>query len=172
MKAAMLILLLGSASFGQTAAIGKPTSASLRIELRTSPAQVRMSDDVALSVFFYSPNKQVTIWNALAWGVTAGLYLTVFDSSGRQVRNNFAPFFHPVPPDITGKDALITIGGRVFAGFDSKIPIKTLVLRPGRYTLRCSYRAPLNRDYFQGHTIWGEEDGSVEADPVSINVTE
>src|SRR5260370_9290787 len=155
MKLAILILVLISGMFVQFANSEKTASDRLRIELRASASQVRMMDEIMLTVFFRSPEREVTIWNAFGWGAPAGLYLQVLDSSGREVRNDFAPFFHPRPPAQTGKDALISIGGKSFAGFDSQIPASALFPGPGRYTLKCRYSPPLSRDYFKGHTIWG-----------------
>ena len=127
----------------------------------------------ALTVIFRSSDgEDITIWNGLGWGLSGGLYLHVWDSSGRQVENGFVPFFHPLPPDLTGKNALITIGGNVFAGFDDRIQVKTLFPKPGRYRLYCDYMPPLSRHYFQGQTIWGKEDGSVGSVPISILVEE
>jgi hypothetical protein len=127
MKTATLLLLLVSASFGQTGSAGKSPSPALTAELRTSSSQVRMSDDLVLTVLFRSPDKDITIWNALGWGVSGGLYLHVRDSSGREVENGFADFFDPLPPDLTGKGALITIGGMSSPG-------STLVFRSRRYS--------------------------------------
>jgi hypothetical protein len=170
MKFAILILVLISGTFVQFANSEKTASDRLRIELRASASRVRMTDEIMLTVFFRSPEREVTIWNALGWGAPAGLYLQVLDSSGREVRNDFAPFFHPMPPDETGKDALISIGGKSFAGFDSQIPANALFPGPGRYTLKCLYSPPLSRDYFKGHTIWGKEDGAIESSAVAVTV--
>ncbi len=171
MKAVMLLLLLGSATFAQTGSpSGGSSSAALRTEIRASADQVGMTDDIAVTVFFRSPEKDITIWNVLEWGATAGLYLKVVDSAGHEVHNDFAPFLHPLPPDLTGKDALICLGGRVFAGFESRIAVKTLFPKPGTYKIYCLYSPPLSRHYFQGQTIWGKEDGPVESAPVSIVV--
>lgn len=148
----------------------KTGSDRLRVELRASASRVRLTDEVMLTVFFRSPEREVTIWNALGWGAPAGLYLQVLDASGHEVRNDFTPFFHPMPPDETGKDALISIGSKSFAGFDSQIPAKALFPGPGRYTLKCRYSPPLSRDYFKGHTIWGKEDGAIESSPVTVDV--
>jgi len=78
--------------------------------------------------------------------------------------------FHPLPPDRTGKNALISIGGKSFAGFDSQIMVKTLFPGPGKYTVKCTYSPPLPRDYFHGHKIWGKEDGPIESASVPIFV--
>ena len=169
MKLAILFLILTSSALGQLAA--STGSDRLRIELRASARRVAMTGNVDLAVLFRSPEKgAVTIWNALDWGAPAGLYLQVLDSSGHEVRNDFAPFFHPLPPDENGKDALISIAGGSFAGFDSEIPAKLLFPGPGRYTLKCRYSPPLPRDYFKGHTIWGKEDGAIESAPVPVTV--
>jgi hypothetical protein len=169
MKLAILFLVLISSAFGQFADSEKTGSDRLRIELRAS-SRVRMKEEVMLTVFFRSPERLVTIWNALGWGAPAGLQLQVLDSSGREVRNDFAPFFHPLPPDGSGKDALISIGVSSFAGFDSQIPADALFPGPGRYTLKCRYSPPLPRDYFKGRTIWGKEDGAIESAPVPVTV--
>ena len=172
MKAApILFLLLVSASFGQTDSASKSHSPALTMELRTSSNRVHLSDDIVLTVVFRSPD-EITIWNALGWGASVGLYLHVWDSSGHEVENGFAPFFHPLPPDLNGKNALITIGGNVFAGFDDRIQVKTLFPKPGRYRLYCGYSPPLSRHYFQGQTIWGKEDGLVGSAPISVLVEE
>ena len=92
------------------------------------------------------------------------------DSSGREVKNDFVAFYHPLPPDETGKDALISIGAGSFAGFDSQTPAKALFPGPGKYTLKCRYIPPLPRTYFKGHTIWGKEDGAVESPAIPIVV--
>ncbi len=169
MRVAILLLVLVKGAFGQV-----PTRdmarRPLKIELRTSSSRVQLAGEISLSVFFRSSERVITIWNALGWGAPAGLYLEVLDSSGREIRNGFAPFFHPLPPDENGKDALISIGGRSFAGFDSEIPAKELFPGPGRYTLKCRYSPPLSRDYFKGHTIWGKEDGAIESSAVPITV--
>jgi hypothetical protein len=170
MKLAILFLVLVSGALGQFSDSKKTGSDRLTVELRASAGRVRMSEDVMLTVFFRSPERPVTIWNALGWGAPAGLYLQVLESSGREVGNDFAPFFHPLPPDETGKDALISIGGRSFAGFDSQIPAKALFPGPGRYTLKCRYSPPLSRNYFKGHTIWGKEDGAIESSGVPVTV--
>jgi hypothetical protein len=130
-----------------------------------------MADEMVVTVFFYS-KKEITIWNFLGWGAPAGLYLKVLDSSGREVENSFAPFLHPLPPGLAGKDALISIGGNVFAGFDDRIQVKALFPKPGRYRLYCQYMPPLSRHHFQGQTIWGKEDGPVESAPISVLVEE
>jgi hypothetical protein len=123
-----------------------------------------------LTLLFRSPEKDITIWNALGWGEATGLHLQVSDASGNKVQNDFVEMYHPLPPDKTGKDALITIGGDIFAGFDSQIPAATLFPGPGRYTIKCFYHPPLSRNYFQGHTIWGNEDGPIESTSVSVLV--
>ena len=171
MKFSILILVLVSGSFAQSANPEKAGLNRLRIELRAGASRVAMTENLNLTVFFRSPETgAVTIWNALDWGAPAGLYLQVLDSSGREVRNDFAPFFHPLPPDENGKDALISIAGGSFAGFDSEIPAKLLFPGPGRYTLKCRYSPPLPRDYFKGHTIWGKEDGAIESASVPVSV--
>jgi len=169
--AAVVFLVLISSAFAQSAPPANDTD-GLRIELRTSSNRVKMTEEMVVTVFFRSPEKEITIWNALAWGAPAGLYLQVLDSSGREVRNEFAPFFHPLPPDLTGKRALLSIEGRVFAGFDDKISVKVLFPKPGKYTLRCHYDPPLPRHYFQGHTIWGKEDGPINSVRVPVLVDE
>jgi len=170
MKLAILFLILTSSALGQLTAEGSGLR-RLRVELRANASQVAMTGNLNLTVLFRSPERGVvTIWNALDWGAPAGLYLQVLDSSGREVRNDFAPFFHPLPPDENGKDALISIAGGSFAGFDSEIPAKALFPSPGKYTLKCRYIPPLPRHYFKGHTIWGKEDGSIESAAVPITV--
>jgi hypothetical protein len=171
MKVAIALLVLLSSALSQVAHPTKTVTDGLRIELRTGSSRVHMKDDMDVSVFFRS-DTEVTIWNALGWGAPAGLFLTVFDSSGHEVHNNFAPFFHPLPPDLTGKDALISIGGTVFAGFDSRISANELFPRPGKYTLACFYNPPLSRNYFRGHTIWGKEDGPIQSASVPVTVGE
>jgi hypothetical protein len=170
MRAAILFLVFVSSASSQVAQSARAASVGLRVELRTSSRRVGMTGDIALSVFFRSPEKEITIWNALAWGAPAGLYLKVSDSSGHEVRNGFAPFYHPLPPDLTGRGALISIGEDSFAGFDSRIPAKMLFPGPGRYTVKCVYRPPLQRHYFQGTTIWGTEDGPIESAGVAVLV--
>lgn len=170
MKLAILLLILTSSALGQVAA-EKAGSDRLRIELRTSASRVAMTENLNLTVFFRSPERgMVTIWNALDWGAPAGLYLQVLDSAGREVRNSFAPFFHPLPPDENGIDALISISGGSFTGFDSGIPAKMLFPGQGRYTVKCRYSPPLPRHYFKGHTIWGKEDGALESLAVTVDV--
>jgi hypothetical protein len=170
MKLAIILFVLVNCAFAQSADADEAASRRLTIEVRASSNSVRMTNDVTLAVFFRSPERVVTIWNALGWGAPAGLYLQVLDSSGREVRNDFAPFFHPLPPDQTGKGALISIGGSSFAGFDSQIPAKALFPGPGRYVLKCRYSPPLSRGYFKGHTIWGKEDGVIESAAVPVTV--
>lgn len=169
MKAAMIFLLLSSITFGQTGAADKSPSAALRIELRTSSVQVRMSDEIVVSLFFRSPDKTTTIWNALFWAGSTGLELQVFDSSGHRLEHTVVPY-EPMPPDLTGKDALISIEGDEFAGFDSQFAVSELFPRPGSYTIKCIYSPRLTRHYFKGHTIWGREDGRIESAPVSVFV--
>ena len=170
MKAAFAFLILIGCALSQVANFRTQPSAGLNIEVRASSSQVEMTDEIVLTVTFRSPQKQISIWNALGWGATTGLSLKVFDSSGREVQNNFAPFYHPLPPDETGKDALLSIGGNTFAGFDSRIPVSTLFPKPGRYTVRCVYGAPLRQNYFRGNTIWGKEDGTIVSPGISISV--
>lgn len=170
MKTAVVLLLIASTSVGQAGSARNSRSTGLVVELRTSSGHVQISDDLVLTVIFRSVDKDTTIWNALGWGVSGGLYLQIRDSSGREVENGFAPFFHPLPPDLTGKGALITIGGNVFAGFESPIQAKALFPKPGRYRLYCDYMPPLSRHYFQDQTIWGKEDGTVGSAPVAILV--
>ena len=169
MKPAMMFLLLSSIAFGQTESADKSPSAALRIELRTSSVQVRMTDEIVVSLFFRSPDKTTTIWNALWWAGSTGLELQVFDSSGHQVEHTVVPS-EPLPPDLTGKNALISIEGNEFAGFDSQFAVSELFHRPGSYTLKCIYSPILTRHYFRGHTIWGREDGRIESAPVSVFV--
>lgn len=170
MKAAViLVLLLGSVGFGQTTSNTKSASAALITEIRASSVHVRMGDDMVISVYFRSPNKTTTIWNALWWGAATGLDLRVFDSSGHRVEHAVVPA-EPLPPEISGKDALISIGGTTFAGFDSQFAARDLFPRAGSYTIQCIYHPPLSRHYFKGQTIWGKEDGVIESAPLSILV--
>ena len=168
-KPAMLLLLLGCVSYGQTLSTTKSAAAPLRIELRTNSEQVRMTDDMLVSVYFRSPDKTVTIWNALWWGGSTGLELWVFDSSGHRLQHAVVPS-EPLPPDLSGKNALISIGGRTFAGFDSHLKASGLFPHAGSYTIRCIYNAPLSRNYFENRIIWGKEDGVIESAPISIVV--
>ena len=169
MKPAMLLLLLGCVAYGQTLSTTKSASAPLRIELRTNSVRVRMTDDMLVSVYFRSPNETVTIWNALWWGGSTGLELWVFDSSAHRLQHAVVPS-EPLPPDQSGKNALISIEGSAFAGFDSHFAASELFPHAGSYTIKCIYNAPLSRNYFKGRVIWGKEDGVIESPPVSIVV--
>src|SRR5579863_10085974 len=102
MRAAMIFLLLGCFTFGQTGTADKSPSAALRIELRTGAVHVRMTDEIVVSLFFRSPDKATTIWNALFWAGSTGLELQVIDSSGHRVEHTVVPY-EPMPPDVTGK---------------------------------------------------------------------
>jgi hypothetical protein len=93
----------------------------------------------------------------------------VFDAAGHEVPHTAIPI-DPIPPDLTGKNALISIGGQAFAGFDSQFTTRELFPHPGSYRMKCVYSPPLRRDYFTGHRIWGKEDGPIESAPVSILV--
>jgi hypothetical protein len=170
-KVAVIFFVMLSSAFSQATHATRTAADGFRIELRTGSDRVRMKDDIDVTVLFRS-DQEITIWNALGWGAPAGLFLKVFDSSGHEVPNTFAPFFHPLPPDLRGRDALISMGGTIFAGFDSRISASDLFPKPGKYTLRCSYGSPLPRNYFQGHTIWGKEDGLVESTQVPVLVDE
>jgi hypothetical protein len=128
-----------------------------------------MSDKITVSVFLRSPDKTTTIWNALWFGIPSGISLQVLDSSGHEVPQVVVPVY-PIPPDPDGKSEFISIGGREFAGFEEESKVKWLFPKPGRYTLKCSYYAPLARDYFHGITIWGREDGFVESAAVTVIV--
>src|SRR6185437_2837065 len=165
MKIVFALLMLADFAFAQTL----PPPGPLRIELHASSVHVRMNDEIVLRVFFRSPGETTTIWNALWWGANSGLSLHVFDAAGREVPHTVTPI-DPIPPDLTGKNALISIGGRVFAGFDSQFTTRKLFPHPGSYKVMCVYRAPLRRDYFTGHRIWGKEDGPIESPRVSILV--
>jgi hypothetical protein len=171
MRAAIAFLVLVSSAFCQDGNSSMETAVpSLRLQVRTSSTHLRMTDKIVVTIFFRSPEKDITIWNALGWGPAAGLHLQISDASGREVQNDFVEMHHPLPPDRTGKSALITIGGEIFAGFDSQIPAETLFPGPGRYTIKCLYHPRLPRDYFHGYTIWGSEDGPIESTGVSVLV--
>lgn len=171
MRLTILVMLFVSALFGQVASSeGAHSGDGLVVELRTGADLVQLTDDLIVTVVFRSPLKITTIWNALGWGVATGLRLQVLDSSGREVRSNYAPMYHVVPPDMTGNNALISIGGSSFAGFDSRLPVRLVFHEPGRYTLRCIYTPTLPRNYFEGRTIWGKEDGTIMSAAVPITV--
>jgi hypothetical protein len=170
MRIVIVLLTLVTGVFSQVSHSSPTAAPELKIEVRASSTRVRIGDDIVVTVLFRSPSRDITLWNFLAWGASAGLYLKVFDASGREVQNHFAPFGEPAPPDLTGKDALLSIAGNVFAGFDDRIAVESLFLRPGRYRIKCLYIPPLSRDYFQGHTIWGKEDGPVESAELPILV--
>jgi hypothetical protein len=70
MKAVMLFMLLGSVAFCQTPSNAESPSTALRTELRTSSNQVRMIDEMVVTVFFRS-DKEITIWNFLEWGASS-----------------------------------------------------------------------------------------------------
>jgi hypothetical protein len=167
MKAAILLLLLGSTTLGQS----QSTTSALTIELRATSVHLRMRDKIGLSVFFRSLKETTTIWNALWWGGATGLELQVFDSSGHPVEHTVVPS-EPMPPELTGKDALISIGGRAFAGFDSEFAVTELFHHVGFYAVRCVYHPPLSRNYFKGRTIWGRQNGQFESPPLSITIEE
>src|SRR5258708_3885930 len=169
MKPVIVFLMLINSVFSQVVH-GATAAPGLRVEIHTSSSRVRLPDEIAVTVFFRSPEKDITMWNALGWGASTGLYLQISDSSGHEVRNDFVQMFHPLPPDRTGKNALISIGGKSFVGFDSQIPGKTLFPGPGRYTVEAIYTPPLPRDYFQGSTIWGKEDGPIKSARVTVFV--
>lgn len=170
MKTALLVLLFGGFCFGQNVLTARSAPAPLTVEVRTNSSRVRMSDKIFLSAYFRSPDKVLTIWNALWWGGSTGLELVVVDSSGHKSQPPLSPI-DPMPPDLTGKDALISLGGRdVFAGFDSWFAASELFPHAGTYTIKCRYKPPLPRNYFKAHTIWGREDGLVESRPISILV--
>lgn len=149
---------------------GRESAAGLKIELRPISPHVRSTEDIIVTVLFRSPEQDTTIWNALGWSPSTGLSLQVFDSTGHRVSTDFLSTFHPLPPDRGGKNALITISGASFAGFDSRIPARLLFPEPGHYTMKCVYESTLPRDYFHGTTIWGKEDGPIESTVVSVSV--
>lgn len=168
MRLAMIFVVIIGGVFSQVAKAQKVDKTDrLIVELRVNSHHVRLTDDVVTTVFFRSPKKDVTIWNALGWNASTGLSLEVLDHSGHQVKE-FLEMYDLAPPDETGKDALMAIRGNIFAGFDSRIPAKLLFPGPGKYILKCIYTAPLNRNYFQGNTIWGTEDGTIESAGVSV----
>lgn len=168
MRLAMIFVVIIGGAFSQVARAQKGNSANrLNVELRVSSHHVHLTDDVVTTVFFRSPKRSVTIWDALGWNPSTGLSLHVLDRSGHQIKE-FYQMYDLVPPDETGKDELISIGWDVFAGFDSHIPAKLLFPGPGKYILKCIYTAPLNRNYFQGNTIWGTEDGTIESPGVAV----
>jgi hypothetical protein len=169
----MMFVLLTSGVFGQVTQLKQEiTRDGLTVELRASSNRVQLTGEMVVTVFFRSPRTVTTIWNALGWSGSTGLYLQVLDSSGHEVKSHYPPPYDVMPPDETGKDELISIGGDSFAGFDSHIPAKMLFRVPGRYTIKCIYSPPLPRNYFQGNTIWGKEDGAIESAGVSISVEE
>lgn len=171
MRTAIAFLVLIGSAFSQVGNSSMGTAApGLRLQVRMSSTHLKMTDKIVVTLFFRSPEKDITIWNALGWGPAAGLHLQISDASGREVRNDFIEMYHPLPPDRSGKDALISIGGEVFAGFDSQIRAAELFPAPGRYTIKCLYHPRLPRDFFQGHTIWGNEDGPIESTSVSVLV--
>lgn len=163
MKLTIILMALLSVGFGQAARSEKTAAGALQVEIRTNSDHVHTNGEIVVTVLFRSPGKEISVWNALDWGAPFGLYLRVLDSSGKAVQNEFSPLLHPFPPDLDGKDALISIGGSVFAGFDSRIAVKSLFPKPGRYTIHCLYVPPLSRNYFRGRTIWGKEDGPVSS---------
>jgi hypothetical protein len=168
MRLLIAIVLLISGGFSQTAgAQNENKTRGFKVELRAYPNPTPLTDDITVTVFFRSPKRQVTLWNAFGWGYSTGLFLQVLDPSGHEVKKFVQPY-DVAPPDPTGKNTLISIGGDGFAGFDSHIPAKMLFRTPGKYTLKCIYSAPLPRDYFQGNTIWGKEDGPIESVEVPI----
>lgn len=171
MKIAMVFMLLMADAFSQVPQSHQAsTSDGLVVELRTNSNRVQLTDDLAITVLFRSPGKTITIWNALIWGVTPGLQLRVLDSSGHEVDSDYRPLYDFGIPDTHGRNALMSIGGNRFAGFDSRIPAKWLFHKPGRYTIKCVYAPTLSRHYFVGHTIWGKEDGAIESAAVPITV--
>lgn len=170
MRIALIFMVIIGGAFSQIARAQKwDKTDRLVVELRVSPDHVRLADEVVVSVFFRSPKKAVTIWDALGWNASTGLSLHVLDRSGHLVKE-FSQMYDLAPPDVTGKNELLSIGWDVFAGFDSHIPAKLLFPGPGRYILKCIYSPPLPRNYFQGSTIWGKEDGTVESAGVPILV--
>jgi hypothetical protein len=128
---------------------------------------------MVVSVFFRSPERQITIWNALYFSASSGIFLHIFDSSGHETRVRYPLIsIDPSPPDASGRGALISIGGRSFAGFDDRIPAKFLFPGPGRYTIKCEYMQTLSRNYFVGNSIWGKEDGAIESPGAIVDVSE
>jgi hypothetical protein len=171
MKSVMaFLLLICSALSHAPTLLGQTAHGGLRVEIRTSSSHVHLADQIGVTVLFRSPERAVTIWNALGWGASAGLHLQILDSSEHEIQSDFTQMFHPLPPDRTGKGALISISGDSFAGFDTQLPVNLLFPKPGKYLLRCLYKSPLPRDYFQGGTIWGTEDGVVESAGVVVLV--
>jgi len=167
---AIAFLVLLHCAFGQIVPSQKEIATKeLNVELRIDSNRVRLGDEMLVSVFFRSRHRTVTMWNVFGWGSSTGLYLQVLDHSGHEVRR-FTQMYDILPPDGTGKGALISIGGDSFAGFDSQIAAKTLFPGPGRFTLKCIYGPPLSRNYFQGSTIWGKEDGQIESAGVTVIV--
>ena len=168
MKLVIIFFVVISVSSSQIAGV-ENIADRLKVELAVSSRQVDLKDEVVVTVFFRSPKKVATIWNALGWNASTGLSLQVLDRFGHPVKE-FVQMYDVLPPDETGKKALISIGGDVFAGFDSHIPAKLLFPGPGRYTLKCVYSPPLSRNYFRGTMIWGKEDGTIESPGVAVSV--
>jgi hypothetical protein len=142
---------------------------ALSVELRASSNHVHLTDSLSVSVFFRSPNRRVTLWNSFGWGDTTGLSLMVMNISGK-VLKEYAQMFDVMPPNETGSGELVSIGGNTFAGFDTKIQVKDLFPGPGTFTLKCVYSPPFPRNYFQGSTIWGKEDGEIRSTEVTVVV--
>jgi len=146
------------------------SSGGLRMELYTNATQVRLSDRITLTVILRSPERVVTLWNAFEWGYTPGFRLHVLNSSGKDEGDNFFQGAHPVGPDEKELRDWVSIGENRFAGFDTDVPVKAIFRKPGKYVLKCTYTAPLPRNYVPGKTIWGKEDGPIESNEITVLV--
>jgi hypothetical protein len=168
MKTALFVLLMLAGAYGQATHADDAVNDGLQIELRTDVRQVHIDDYIQVTVFFRSPSKEITLWNDFSWGVNTGLDLKVRDAAGKEVHTSLTIVPNdPFPP---GEDSWLSIGGSVFAGFDSRIAASTLFPKPGQYMIRCIYIPKLSHKYFKGQTLWGKEDGSRQSNRVSIVV--
>src|SRR5215469_12801002 len=99
------LLLLVSSTFGQIALAQKEVATrTLNVEIRVDSNNVRFADDILVSIFFRSPDRVTTLWNAFGWGGSAGFYLQVSDADGREIKT-FTEAYDVLPPDETGRDA-------------------------------------------------------------------
>jgi hypothetical protein len=172
MKAAALFALIVAVSLGGMA---QPSSGNVKvppptIELHARDCHIRLGDDLYLSMVIRSRERSVTIWNSLGWwNYNSGFGLQVLGADGREMKRYYDPY-EIIPPSESGAGELVTVGGNIFVGFDSKIPAKDLFTKPGRFILRCTYTPSLPRGYFPGVTIWGTEDGPIESPPLEITI--
>ncbi len=148
------------------------TKYGLNLSVKLDRETYRLADDPKMTIYLKNVGPSaITLYKKMGWGASSSLFLGVADANGNWLDKNVLNDHKDRPPfareDFTALEPGQSFEIRAWLSLDGEG-----VTGPGRYSVSVWYQSPVSVNFApKGMTVFVRENGSLQAKPVSFEVT-